>query len=125
MFGGDPQWAGWSSLAMKRAEVRGPLFVNIMVVAELHAQPAVSVNLLQWLTGLSIVVEQIDHSVAARAGRAHGDYRARGGERSSILADFLIGAHATVRGLPLITRDRQRFAGYFPELTIISPETQP
>ncbi len=65
----------------------------------------------------------LTNEVAIRAGQAHRLYRDRGGTRDAILADFLIGAHAAVRRAPLITRDRQRFASYFPELTIIAPET--
>jgi predicted nucleic acid-binding protein len=40
------------------------------------------------------------------AGRAFRQYRARGGNRSRVLADFLIGAHAATEGMTLITRDR-------------------
>ena len=55
------------------------------------------------------------------AGRAFVDYRRRGGQRTSPLPDFYIGAHAAVAGLSLLTRDPRRYAGYFPRVRLISP----
>jgi hypothetical protein len=40
------------------------------------------------------------------AGRTFRHYRARGGDRSRVLADFLIGAHAATEAMTLITRHR-------------------
>jgi hypothetical protein len=34
--------------------------------------------------------------------------------RTSPLPDFYVGTHAAVDGLTLLTRDAQRYAGYFP-----------
>jgi predicted nucleic acid-binding protein len=56
-----------------------------------------------------------------RAGQAFAEYRRRGGQRATILPDFLIGAQAEIRGWPLVTRDRKGFASYFPDLQIIDP----
>jgi predicted nucleic acid-binding protein len=37
------------------------------------------------------------------------------------LADFLIGAHALVEQVPLLSRDRRRYKQAFPGLQLISP----
>jgi len=47
-------------------------------------------------------------------------YRRRGGTRTGVLPDFFIGAHATVEGMTLITRDLHR-RGWFPSLRVIAP----
>lgn len=48
-------------------------------------------------------------------------YRAAGGGRATILPDFLVGAHAVVERMHLLTRDVRRYRSYFPELKLIAP----
>jgi predicted nucleic acid-binding protein len=56
------------------------------------------------------------------AGKVYLEYRrARGANRTSILPDFFIGAHAAVSRLPLLTRDARRYRTYFPTVELISP----
>jgi predicted nucleic acid-binding protein len=40
---------------------------------------------------------------------------------SAPLPDFYIGAHATVAGHTLLTRDARRYRHYFPKLRVIAP----
>ena len=56
------------------------------------------------------------------AAQAHKTYRRRGGTRAMVLPDFLIGAHAAVKQLPILTRDRRRFDTYFNGLEIVAPD---
>jgi predicted nucleic acid-binding protein len=58
------------------------------------------------------------------AGKVFASYRKAGGTRTGVLPDFFIGAHAAVNELPLLTRDRGRYARYFPSLSLISPEAE-
>jgi len=37
------------------------------------------------------------------------------------LPDFFIGAHASIAGLKLLTRDAKRYRRYFPKLQLIAP----
>ena len=55
------------------------------------------------------------------AGKAFRRYRAAGGARTGVLPDFFIGAHASVEGWPLLTRDAGRYRGYFPKVRLIAP----
>ncbi|MDP3039235.1 MAG: DNA-binding protein, partial [Deltaproteobacteria bacterium] len=40
----------------------------------------------------------------------------------SPLPDFFIGAHATIAGMALLTRDISRYRNYFPKLRLITPD---
>ena len=55
------------------------------------------------------------------AGKAYLRYRTAGGVRTGVLSDFLIGAHAAVERLPLLTRDVRRYRSYFPTVNLIAP----
>ena len=55
------------------------------------------------------------------AGKCFLRYRRARGKKRSPLPDFYIGAHAAVRGIPLLTRDARRYRRYFPKLTLIVP----
>jgi predicted nucleic acid-binding protein len=55
------------------------------------------------------------------AGKCFLAYRKRGGVRGSPLPDFYIGAHASVSGMKLLTRDARRYRPYFPKLRLIAP----
>jgi predicted nucleic acid-binding protein len=65
--------------------------------------------------------EELPWPAAFLAGRAHVDYRRRGGTRTSPLPDFFVGAHAAITGYTLLTRDPTRYRTYFPRLRIVAP----
>lgn len=69
--------------------------------------------------------EGLPWSAAFAASRAFALYRRDGGRREMVLPDFLIGAHAAIRGYSLLTRDLRRFRTYFPTVDLITPETHP
>jgi predicted nucleic acid-binding protein len=55
------------------------------------------------------------------AGRAWRSYRKAGGARERVIADFLIGAHASHRADRLLSRDRGFYRRYFDELRVLDP----
>lgn len=97
------------------------LHINLVIYAEVAPSFADPAALGSALAYLRVVQADFTREEAFRAGSAFAEYRRRGGERTSILADFLIGAQAASRGWPLVTRDRKGFASYFTDLTIIDP----
>ena len=61
-------------------------------------------------------------SAAFLAGKAFLAYRRNRGTAPSPLPDFLIGAHAAVEDLELLTRDPNRYRTYFPRVRLRCPE---
>lgn len=117
----DGPWTAWSKHVLSsRSE---PLIANHVVVAEVARAFRSADAVLVFLTELGIAIDPLTPDIAYRAGHAHVGYRLAGGRQQSVLADFLIGAHAASTGAALVTRDRKRFATYFPDLTLITPET--
>jgi predicted nucleic acid-binding protein len=62
---------------------------------------------------------------AIKAAEAWRRYRASGGPRVRIAADFLIGAHASIVADRLLTRDRGFYRRYFTGLRVIDPTASP
>jgi hypothetical protein len=102
-----------------RAE--GELHVNEIIFAELSRAYVDAAEVEAMLAAIGVGIARLALPDCHRAGQAFAQYRQRGGTRTAILSDFLIGAQAATRGWPLVTRDPKGFASYFPELTIIDP----
>jgi len=117
----DPAWSGWS-VAQMRAQARiQKLIINPVIYAELSLAFGTVAALDDVLSELELTLEEVPRPALFLAGRAFRRYRQRGGKKGNVLADFFIGAHAAVCGHTLLTRDRGRYAAYFPGLQLISP----
>jgi predicted nucleic acid-binding protein len=55
------------------------------------------------------------------AGKVFRTYRAAGGQRTGVLPDVFIGAHAAVMELALVSRDARRYRHHVPTLHRIAP----
>ncbi|MDF1484287.1 PIN domain-containing protein [Ramlibacter sp. H39-3-26] len=119
---GEPGWYDWSEQQLVDARDRGPLFINAVVYAEIARDFTSQREVRDFLADLVIELDAIDENMAFLAARAHAQYRQAGGQRTATLPDFFIGAHASVRRLPLLTRDSRRLRTYFPDVTILCPE---
>jgi predicted nucleic acid-binding protein len=117
----DPNWFTWSRDQLERLSAIGPLFVNDVIYAELSARFRSEVLLRESLEVMDVTLERLPHQSLFPAGRAFGRYRAGGGPRTSLIADFLIGAHAAVMSVPILTRDPRRYRTYFPGVELITP----
>jgi hypothetical protein len=117
----DAEWLDWSASALARQANEGPLVVNPVVYAEVAARFERIEDLEAALPEDYYQRQALPWEAAFLAGRSFVRYRRRGGQRRSPLPDFYIGAHATVAGLTLLTRDASRYRTYFPKLRIIAP----
>ena len=94
----------------------GAVVVCDIVYAELVPAFAERTALDRALRGIGATLSPISSSIAYEAGLRWKQYRAAGGPRNRIIADFLIGAHALAAADTFLTRDRGFYATYFPEL---------
>jgi predicted nucleic acid-binding protein len=78
-------------------------------------------TLLQRLNIIGIEYEPINPKTAFMAGEIFSQYRRAGGPRTSLVPDFLIGAHALNQAGGLLTSDRGYLRRYFKNLKILEP----
>jgi predicted nucleic acid-binding protein len=116
-----------ASQLLGQVQKHGRLVISAPVYSELMADPARSESQLDRFaadTGISIEWT-IEENIWREAGRAYSNYarrriRSSGGTPRRILADYIIGAHAVVRGYSLLTLNGRDYAAAFPKLTILS-----
>lgn len=113
----------WSSRCVEAAGDLGPVVINPIVLAEVAIGFDNLDDLERLLAAIQFAREALPWEAAFHAGRAHALYRRGGGVRDRTLPDFFIGAHATVKGHRLLTRDPRRYRRYFPDLQVIAPDT--
>lgn len=117
----DPVWIGWSGDALWQRRQAGPLWINEIIYAELAARIASEGNLRSAIEEIGVSLERSPEAALFLAGRTFADYRRAGGPRTSLLPNFLIGAHASVLKCPILTRDVRRYRTYFPGVDVITP----
>src|SRR3954454_1676764 len=115
-------WADWSQGKLERVALDGPLIINDVIYNEISTRYATVEALDLILLDLNIEVAPMPRHALFLAGKVYLQYRAAGGVRTGVLADFFIGAHAAVEDLPLLTRDVRHYRSYFPTVTLIAPE---
>lgn len=117
----DAEWQDWSAAMLADCSQAGPLVINPIIYAEVAAGFNAIEDLdeavpLSWLRR-----DWLPWEAGFLAGQTFRRYRRSGGTRRSPLPDFYIGAHASVAGLTLLTRDARRYRTYFPKLKLIAP----
>ena len=117
----DPVWEQWSRTQVFRAGMMEELAINAIIYAEVSTRYRTPLELDQALQILLLNIVEIPREAAFLAGKAFQVYRKQGGQKTGVLPDFFIGAHAAVAGSPLLTRDPRRYASYFPTVRLITP----
>ncbi len=117
----NPDWAAWSIQHLEAAALKGRLAVSDLVYAELSVRFATIEAIENFVDEADLLVVRPPRAALFLAGKAFQRYRAQGGTKTNVLPDFIIGAHAAVLGVPLLTRDAKRYRSYFPSLVLIAP----
>ena len=123
VFTEDATWFEWSSSVLAEQADQGVLVINPVVYAEVSVRFERIEELELILTPDVFECRSIPREAAFLAGKCFLRYRRRGGSKTLPLPDFLIGAHAAVEELPVVTRDAKRFQTYFPSVRLICPKT--
>lgn len=119
VIGADMTFGERSKAMLSQCAEQGVLVVNPVVLAEVAALLDSLEELESLLPETLFRRDPIPLAASFLAGQAYRRYRQRGGAKSRMLADFLIGAHAAVTGLGLISRD-EGYSAYF-TLTVLNP----
>jgi hypothetical protein len=119
----DAQWLAWSRGQLMRLAKHEPLVINPIIYSEFSVRYSDRDMVDDLLPASEFHRENLPWAAAFAAGVAFRIYRRAGGGRDRVLPDFLIGAHAAIRGHKILTRDPKGYRSYFPDLDIISPDT--
>lgn len=121
VFGADPKFGEASAAAVRRCLKEGALVACEAVWAETGTAFANHEKFRRAMADLLVAFDPINEEAAVRAGQAWRRYRARGGPRTRIASDFLIGAHASTAAEQLLTRDHGFYRRYFAGLRVMDP----
>jgi hypothetical protein len=97
------------------------LVINPIIYAEVSVRFTQVEHLEGALDPRDLRRDPLPWEAAFLAAKAYGAYRECGGQRTTTLPDFFVGAHAAVGRLALLTRDAKRYRTYFPTVNLTSP----
>ncbi|MBS1768324.1 MAG: type II toxin-antitoxin system VapC family toxin [Acidobacteria bacterium] len=115
------EWHQWSVETLAAAADTAPLIIDPIIYAEVSIKFKTPAEFDEAFPSEDFLRKDLPFAAAFIAGKAHMEYRRRGGVRAATLPDFFIGAHALVAGYRILTRDPRRFRRYFPTVEVIAP----
>jgi len=121
VFNADPKFGPGSAEALRRCLREGRVTACDVVWAELGAFFASSEAIGDAMRRVGVEFDALTIEAALQAGATWRRYRERGGTRGRVIADFLIGAHASAQAERLLTRDRGFYRAYFARLPLLDP----
>lgn len=121
----NPAFFEAAAEALEGAASNGVLVVSDIVYAEICVHFSEQQDCDSFFSDNRIGIESLTRDAHFLASRIWRRYRAQGGKRTRILADFLVGAHAQVQADRLITRDRGFYGSMFPGLVLSEPPARP
>ena len=122
LFTDDPEWSPWSIARIEELSAEAPLIINDIVYAEVSIRFGSIDEVDSAIRQAGLQLNSIPRQALFHAGKVFKRYRAAGGNRTGVLPDFFIGAHAETESLRLLTRDVRRYRTYFPSVELIAPE---
>ncbi|HQU92896.1 MAG TPA: type II toxin-antitoxin system VapC family toxin [Pyrinomonadaceae bacterium] len=121
LYDRSSKWHEWSASILSSVGDSAELVINPIIYAEASIRFETPAEFDEVFSPEDFVRRAIPFAAAFLAGKAHVEYRRRGGVRAATLPDFFIGAHAAISGYKILTRDPRRFRRYFPAVELIAP----
>jgi len=117
----DPVWGSWAADILVELFDEYRLAINPVIYSEVSIRFSTMEELEESIPPGFFERLPVPYEAAFLAGKCYMKYKERGGLKTSVLPDFLIGAHASVSNMTLVTRDISRYKTYFPQLELITP----
>ena len=114
-------WFEWCASTLEGLDDSHSFIINDVIYAEASIIYPTIEEFNEYLSVLDLSISSIPQEALFLAGKAFLKYRKNQGTKCNILPDFFIGAHAAVKKYSLMTRDKGRFASYFPTVDLIIP----
>ena len=113
-------WHEWAMAQLQACSERAPLHVNLIIYTELLVLGPDLAALDVLLDVYEALRSPLPWACASLAAAAFGHCRGRGGLKQVTRPDFLIGAHAAVSNMRVLTREPTPYKSYFPRLVVVS-----
>ncbi|RLA45413.1 MAG: DNA-binding protein [Gammaproteobacteria bacterium] len=121
LFTDDQNWADWSESTLEKYSLTNTLHINSIVYTEISIGFSRVEEVERAIEALGIKVLELPREALFLTGKTYLKYRKNKGTKTSPLADFFIGAHASVSQFGLVTRDMAKYKTYFPQVQFIHP----
>ena len=121
IFRDDVEFAERSAVCLRRALAEGSVVACDVVWAEVAAVFGKPKMFRAAMETLEVQFSAMMPESAEQAGTQWCRYRARGGKRERVMADFLVGAHALRQCDRLLSRDRGFYRAGFEKLKLMDP----
>jgi predicted nucleic acid-binding protein len=117
----DEEFHDWAKKAIEERKNHGPLIICDIVYSEFSVSMESVDKTNEAVAELALERLRFSNEALFYAGKAFKEHKRRGGTRSNVLADFLIGAQAELEDAPLITNNAKDYTSYFPKVSLIQP----
>ena len=121
LFTNNPKFVDWSESILYQYSQTNTLYINSIIYTEISIGFNNIEEVEKAVSSLNLKVLEAPREALFLAGKAFLKYKKNTGTKNSTLPDFFIGAHASISGFGLITRDKSKYNTYFPKIKLIHP----